>query len=149
MQKRQPFQLEQFPWRDGFRLAILNTLIGVFCALSFVGTLLLMTTLQLPFPYPFLFLLYIVLCLGAWAWFGRQLVGPRLTRLYAALIGAVPFWGLSLLGYLATISVALMHDVMSFFVGGLLATLVLCAGVTSIAVVVLVGTESQDMVSAR
>ena len=144
MQQKQPFQLNQIPWRAGFHLAILNSMIGVFCAVSFVGTLLLVTALGFPFPYPILFMLYIVLCLLAWVWFGRRLTGPRLTRLYVALIGALPFWGTGLLGYLATVGVALMNDVMSFFVGGLLATLVLCAGLTSVAVIVLVGKDSQE-----
>lgn len=150
MQKKQQLQLNQIPWREGFQLVVLNTIVGTFCAVSFIGTLLLVTALGFPFPYPILFLLYIVVCLVAWVWFGRRLTGVRLTRLYVALIGAVPFWGLSLLGYFATVGMVFMNDVMSFFVGGLLATLVLCAGLTSVAIVVLVGKDSpENLVAAH
>ena len=134
---------KQSYWYDGFRLVILNFIVATFCAASFFGTLFLVTAVQLPFPYPLLFILYIVLCLGSWVWFGRRLAHNSRHRLYTALIGGIPFWGVTLLGYFVTVSMVFLHDVMSFFVGGLLSTLVLCAGLTSIGIVVIVGKSRQ------
>ena len=148
MQIKQWFRLDENPWMNGLRFAVLNAILAGFCAFSFVGTLFAVTMVELPFPYPLLFGLYILLFLGAWVWFGRRLPGNRRARLHAALVGVAPLLGLSLLGYLATVGMLLFNDVMSFFVGLLLATLVLCAALTCVAIVVLSGDGSEDTVLA-
>lgn len=148
------FQPGRNPWRNGLRLALLNGTLAAFCIGSFLGVLWIVSWLnqlrlaiygpssELPFPYPVLLLLYAVLCLIAWVWFARRLPNARRARIITALVGSVPFFGLSLLGYVGVIGALIFHALDpgaipagSFYVFGAIATLILFAAMTCVALI--------------
>lgn len=145
------------PLRNGFRLAVWNTVLSVLCVSIFsgiLGLILLISwimrsmtgnpALAFPFPFPWLLLLFAGLMVTAWITFGRCLE-VRSTRqaFLTGLVGATPLYGLSGLGYLWVIWMSLFGDFganqmlgASIFVYGLISTLILLAGLTCTVVVV-------------
>ncbi len=155
MSRYRLFQFGGSPWTNGLRLALLNAGLAIFCIVSFLGTLFVVTSLSrrrfagsgdpstsVPFPYPVLLLAYGLMFLLAWAWCGRRLPGSRPARLQAALIGALPLLGLSLLGYLGVGAMLVWGDFAGqgmleagVFIYGAIATLILLAGLTSVGLI--------------
>lgn len=130
--------------KAALRLAILNSLLIGFCLLTFWGTLSAAVQWNMPFfPLPLLFLLYVVVFSVAWARFGLRLPGNvRGETRCVALLGAVPLFGLSLLGYAVAVWTFLFGDFAAgqmlnarIWVFGMLATLVLLAGAACVIVV--------------
>ena len=153
MEKGNWFQLGQNPWGNGLRLAVLNAALAVFCIISFLGlleaTVLLSTWLMsarggdpsamVPFPFPVLLLLYAALFLITWFRFGRRLAGTRRDKCQAAVIGALPLFGLSLLGYASAVWMFVFgnfnaHQMLaaSVFIYTIISTLILFAGLICI-----------------
>ena len=143
-------------WTDGIHLAALNSALALFSVISFMGvlgaTVLLSNWLisenpasrsaGVPFPFPVLFLLYALLFIVAWFRFGRRLTGTRKERFRTASVGAMPLFGLSLLGYASVAWILIFGDfnanqmlTASVFVYTIISTLILCAGVTCVWVV--------------
>lgn len=155
MSRYRLFQFGHNPWANGLRLALLNAVLASFCIISFLGTLSAVVMLSrwrfansgnpstsVPFPYPLLLLLYMLIFLFAWLWCGRRLPGSRQARLQAALIGALPLFVLSLLGYVGVGGMLLSTDFAannmwdaSVFIYGAIATLILLAGLTCVGLI--------------
>lgn len=158
------FILSHNPWANGLRLALLNAVLAGFCVASFLGTLVAVVWLSrwrlarsgdpstsVPFPYPLLLLLYVLMFLGAWWWYGRRLPGSRRARLQAALVGALPLVGLSLLGYVGVGRMLLLGDFTaasmlgaSVFIYAAIATLILLAGFTCVGLILWAGEARTD-----
>lgn len=89
--------------------------------------------------------------LFAWLWCGRRLPGSRRARLQAALIGALPPFGLSLLGYIGVGGMFLLGDFAaksmldaSVFIYGAIATVILLAGLTSVGLILFAGNGGSE-----
>ncbi len=167
-----PFRLflpGQNPWGNGLRLALLNAVLAAFSVLSFLGVLSIISWInqlqyargagpssELPFPYPVLMLLYAILFIIAWIWFGRRLTGTRRERIIATLVGSVPLFGLSILGYVSVIAAFVLNGINSdpmsgagTFVFGGISTLILFAGIACAGLILLVSrTASQGTLVA-
>ena len=148
------FVYDSNPWENGLRLALLNVALAVFCIVSFLGTLLVVTSLnrlnpnrvgspfsEVPVPYPLLLLLYAIMFLISWVRFGHRLPYAGRARFRTALVGTGPLFGLSLLGYIAAVGALISDEIpaASFFVFGGLLTLILLAGIACVCLICLCG----------
>lgn len=159
MQARGWFQFRENHLGNGLRLALLNSVLAVFCILSFLGTLGAVTLLStwralvigdqsayMPFPYPVLLLLYVALFIIAWVRFGRRLRGARGQIFWTALVGALPLFGLSLLGYASVAWMLVFGDssgnsmlVARVWVYGMISSLILLSGLFCVTLVTWIG----------
>ena len=166
MKPFQAFQTGQNPWSKGARLALLNAALAAFSIASFLGVLNVITSInqqrlsnggalpELSFPYPVLMLFYVVMFLTAWVWVGRRFYGTRREKIIAALVGASPLFGLSLLGYAVVIGAVAFNAVApeiipagSFYVFGGISTLILFAGITCAGLISLLSSSSGNSAS--
>lgn len=157
------------PRADGIRLMVLNGVLSIFCSVSFLGTLLAVSSYnafqqlhgsspsaEMPFPFPVLFLIYTGLFLGAWYWFGRRLPSTGRARLLTAVIGAGSLLGLGLVGYLGTAAAAIANEVNpeqmpigSVVVLSAVSTLIVLAGCSCIGVILWSGSRSPGQSKPR
>ncbi|TAK32805.1 MAG: hypothetical protein EPO21_14510 [Chloroflexota bacterium] len=160
--------IDQSPWRDGIRLAVLNGVLSLICIASFLGILALVVAISawrmnatgdprsgIPFPVPLLFALYAVAFIVGWVRFGRSMAGTRQQVLRSALLGAAPLFGLSLLGYASVVWMLVFGDFTanqmlnaSVWVYGMISTLILLAGASCVAVTTSVAGRNRASFSA-
>lgn len=143
---------------SGLVLGMLNLALAVLCAITFFGTLAVTLGMSewlrsltgnlwisVPFPAPVLLLIYVVVFLLAWALFARRLPPrPWSGAIQTGLVGAIPLFGLSILGYLGVAALLATGDFnadpmleASVWVYGILSTLILFAGITCTATIAL------------
>jgi hypothetical protein len=157
------------PRAHGLRLLLLNSGLAVFCTAIFLGSLFAVSSLnallhacggspsaELPFPYPLVLLLDAIVCAVAWFWFARRLPSSGSARLRAAVVGALPLFGLSLLGYASALGAFILNEfrpammpVANVFVLGGLSTLILLAGFVCVLLVLRVGGKSRGDAPGR
>ncbi len=142
--------------RNGLILGILNLGLAFACAITFFGVLAAVMVLSgwlrsyngdprmmVPFPVPVLFLLYAAALVLVWTRFARGLQPrPRSRAIRTGLLGATPLFALALLGYLDVAWINATGDFASdsmleaaVWISGILATLILLAGVACAAIV--------------
>lgn len=151
---RRWFHLGLNPWINGIRLAVLNGILAASCVIGFLGSLYAVILLAewargitrdpaflIPFPFPLLLLLYGLMFVVAWFLFARRLpVRARRHGFQTAVVGAIPLFGLALLGYANVAWMIAFGDFnansmlgASVWVYGIISTLVSLAGVTCVA----------------
>jgi hypothetical protein len=161
------FNFDGSPWSSGLRILAANFVVAVLCVTSFFGVLAAVTWMNerahasgvpaardIPFPFLSLLACYAVIYFVLWVSIARRLPTSGRPRLLTAFIGASPLFGLSLLGYLTAagefVLDMLYNDcrVEAVYGFGFLATVVLLAGLASVAFVYLcqrrVATDRHD-----